>query len=998
MVAGDQAIALPGHRARTVLAVLLARANQWTSSDVLIDSVWGESPPATAGKALGVHVSHLRRALGEGGRAIVTVPGGYLIDLHEHELDALVFEAQAARGRTQLAAGSLGPAAESFSAALRLWRGSAYADFVYEEFAQSEILRLEELRLATIEDHIHAQLGLGPPPAELVTTLRVLSLEHPLRERLWAQLMTALYRSGRKTEAMMAYQQAVRVLGEELAFAPGPALSRLAEQIRLNQLEIPAPTPERHNLPLHLDRFVGRGDQLDRVEKLVQNHRLVTLKGVGGIGKTRLALEVARRFLGLRADGVWLVPLASLILPQLLPLQLATALSLDGADRERLVGALAEWSALVVFDNCEHQRDAVAEFVEELLQRCPHLSVLATSREPLAVPGEVVVDVPPLGLPAPSGDADESEAVQLFLDRTGHRRLELSGEDLQAVAEICRSVDGIPLAIELIAARLQTTTLAEIAARLDDQLALARVRGGSRPARQLSMEAAMEWSYRLLDRPSRRSFKRLSIFHGSGFTRDMAVAVLGEETDRVDDALARLVEASLLVFDTGSPGRYRMLRIVRQFGQRRLEASGQADEVRRRHAVHFLGAVQPHLAPQAERMAVLERERGNLRVALAWAVASDQDMAQSLVASLGDLWLWRGDYLEAGDWCQRVLSLPGGRLTVERTKCLYWSALVGLHAGSEEAPALAARLKEAAAASGDEVLVALPSLVEAQHTWQRGLLAGTARAAAAAVRRLHLSPELECEALGLLGWAELLRGHFARVEDVIERMQAAAARTDQPPERLQADNLSAGLEWWRGDLRTAEGSLGRVVATGRTVGAPGVVLRSQLELLALLIGTERIDKAAEGLRRLDLLRPVAGAVELAEAHILAGRVRLRCQESGADAILAEGLEGAVSGHNRIVIVKAIRALAELALTTGDPAGAAALLGAEERMRMRSSMVWPGLEQRLLEADRLAIRELLGPVGFQQAWRRGLAMSLAGVVGLARSRLASSAAGMGPSVG
>lgn len=447
----------------------------------------------------------------------------------------------------------------------------------------------------------------------------------------------------------------------------------------------------RHNLPVELSSFLGRDAEIAELQRLLGTTRLLTLTGSGGVGKTRLALNTAAGLLGVAADAVWLVDLAPLSDPLLVPQAVAQAAGVREEPGRPLLATLATalgvGRVLLVLDNCEHLVGACAHLAEELLRACPDLRVLATSREPLGVPGEVAWLVPSLDLPAAGADVSREElgrspAVQLFVERARAARpgFALTGENGPAVAEICRRLDGIPLAIELAAARVRILAPDEIAARLGDRFRL--LAGGSRtaPPRQQTLRAAVDWSYDLLTEPARRLFERLAVFAG-GFTLDAAEAVCagGEiETDGILDLLSRLVDRSLVLAEPqDGPGdgieatRYRLLETLRAYGADRLAERGEADRVRARHTAWLA-----EMAEQADRafrgpeqarwLRWAEREHDNARAALAWALEREEaELAVRLTASLAWSWLVHLRWSEGLDWAQRVLALPRAAPTRE---------------------------------------------------------------------------------------------------------------------------------------------------------------------------------------------------------------------------------------------------------------------------------------------------------------------------------------------
>ena len=514
--AGDPLV-LAGGKLAALLAVLALRAGQVVSAERLMDDLWGPDAKASAANSLQGLVSKLRRVLPAG--VVVTRPPGYLLAVAPEAVDVGRFERMVVAGREAAAGGDAAAAAELLREALGLWRGPALAEFAYDEFAQSEVVRLGEARLAAFEDRIEADLACGCH-AELIGELQALVSEHPLRERLRGQLMVALYRSGRQADALRCYQDGRTTLVDELGIDPGPALQRLEAAVLAHDpaldppavtrtddvAEVPGLPSAGRSLPWaamtgSLTSFVGRTTELVEVTKLMGEARLVTITGPGGAGKTRLAVEVGTQLQASVPDGVWLVELAPLSDPSSLPRAVAAVLGVreptsvaptpgggpEGPPREEewLVEYLGAKNALLVFDNCEHVVEAAAGLVQRLLAHCSQLRVLATSREPLAVPGEVQWPIPPLGSPvvgASEAEVASSEAVRLFTERAAavQPSFILTPKTALVVADICRRLDGIPLAIELAAARVKVLPVAQIAERLDDRFHL--LTGGMRTA------------------------------------------------------------------------------------------------------------------------------------------------------------------------------------------------------------------------------------------------------------------------------------------------------------------------------------------------------------------------------------------------------------------------------------------------------------------------------------------------------------------------------------
>jgi predicted ATPase/DNA-binding SARP family transcriptional activator len=666
---GEAPVRVPGAKERALLADLVVNAGRVVSADRLVEDLWGEDPPGNPANTLQGRVSALRRALGPSGSGlVVTRPPGYLLEVDRERVDAARFEGLVAEAEAAGPARAAGLLAE----ALGLWRGAALAEFADRPWAQAEAARLEELRLGAREALVELRLATGGH-AGLVAELEALVAADPTRERPRGQLMLALYRSGRQADALGVYQQTREVLAEELGIDPSPELQRLHQAILVQDPALELAEADRHrprhNLPERLTSLVGRDRELREVAKLVEQHRLVTVVGPGGAGKTSVAVELARRLVGGFTDGVWLVELAGLRDPRLLAEVVVAALGLSEqaagpevpppSPAERLAGFVRDKALLLVLDNCEHLVEACAELVQRLLRAGPGLKVLATSREILGVPGEAVWPVPPLAVPAADAevltgpDADRPapevlagyDAVRLFSERAASAdpSFALDAASAPLVAELCRRLDGLPLAIELAAARVRALPVAELAARLDDRFRLLAGGGRTLDPRQQTLRATVDWSWELLEEPDRRLWRRLSVFSG-GWTVAAAEAVCaGDGLDAADvlDGLVRLVDRSLVVAVGGERARFAMLESLRDYGAERLAAAGEAETVAARHTAWFLELAEQAATHRTARrwLRLLDADYDNLAAALDRAMAArDPDTALRLAGALG--WYW----------------------------------------------------------------------------------------------------------------------------------------------------------------------------------------------------------------------------------------------------------------------------------------------------------------------------------------------------------------------
>jgi predicted ATPase/DNA-binding SARP family transcriptional activator len=677
---------LGGRRQRWLLALLLVEPAQAISSDRLIDQLWQGNPPRGAEGTLRVYVSRLRSALGE--NTLVARPPGYVLDIEAELVDAWRFERLYRDGRDALARGAAGLAANRLEAALALWHGAAYADVREGGVVADEARRLDELRLVAREERIDAKLLLGCH-ASLVPELERLVAEEPLRERLWRQLVLALYYSERQAEALAAYNRARTLLSESFGLDPSEELRALERAVLRQELAPAVSAVERHNLPAPLTSFVGRERELDDIAELLRAHRLVTLSGVGGAGKTRLALEAATRQIGAWTGGVWLVDLTAHADPLTTPSAVAGVLGVrerpDVSVLDGLVEHLRDEELLILLDNCEHLASACSELVHEVLRGCPSVRVLATSRIPLGTPGEVDYAVDPLPTPADdlSGEeVAEFASVRLFLDRARALRRDLAATaaDMTTVARICRELDGLPLAIELAAARAKTLSVDDIAGRLDDRFRFLRSWRRLAAPRHQTLRATIDWSYELLEATERDLLAALSVFAG-GFTLGSAAAICADgDLGRADELVSRLVESSLVVAGTRNGAtRYRLLETIREYAAERLDPPAKR-ELHRSHAEHFLEIAQ-HARTEdpvgkLEALEILDRERENLHAAMRWTIEARDDLAVPLAAALWRYWLIRGYRRQNLEWLEQALALPTGAPSPPRAIALAGAALL----------------------------------------------------------------------------------------------------------------------------------------------------------------------------------------------------------------------------------------------------------------------------------------------------------------------------------
>jgi predicted ATPase/DNA-binding SARP family transcriptional activator len=681
----DAPMPVRGTKQRALLALLALHRGKPVAADRLIDALWEDGRSANPANALQAQIGQLRRTLGA--EAIITSEAGYALSVQPDGMDAVRFEQLVAEGRQLLETGDVELASTTLAEALRLRRGEPLAEFAYAGFADAERAHLDELTLVAFEARTGADLALGRH-GEVIGELEAYCREHPHRERLWELLILALYRDGRQAEALRACTAVRDRLVDELGIDPGVALQELEARVLDQDPTLalagpdqrqPAPTQDPAptavgNLRERLSSFIGRRSELEQLGETVRSRRLVTLVGPGGVGKTRFAVEVAASLGDEYPDGAWLVELAGVTEPEGVAPAVAGALGAaasalgsphsTGSTVELILHHLTGRSLVVVLDNCEHVIDQAAALADTLVGAVPGLRLLATSREPLGVPGEVLVPVAGLTVEA---------AVELFGDRARAVQPGFStdGAAEQLAADICQRLDGLPLAIELAAARLRALPLATLAERLDDRFRL--LTGGARTTvpRQQTLRAVVDWSYELLFEDERRLFARLSVFAG-GCDLEAAESVCADDLvprHEILDILSRLVDKSLVTVDVGpTTARYSQLQTLWQYAREHLVDSGEADEFHERHArwyLDFAEEARPGLRGHdgIEWRARLETELDNLRAALDWFIGrGDAPSALAVVGRVAYLWFLRADFHEGYRWSRDALAVddPAG--------------------------------------------------------------------------------------------------------------------------------------------------------------------------------------------------------------------------------------------------------------------------------------------------------------------------------------------------
>ncbi|ASW53918.1 BTAD domain-containing putative transcriptional regulator [Plantactinospora sp. KBS50] len=1092
-VVGDDGTPVPvaGTRLRRLLILLALDPGRVVATGRLVAGLWAGSPPAAAANALQALVSRLRRILPDG--AVESHPTGYRLAVPAEAVDLVRFERLAATGRRLLPTDP-GRADAVLTEALDLWRGPALADLDGAEVTAGLLARIDEVRLGAVEDRIQARLALGAADA-LVPELRDLVTAYPLRERPAAQLIRALRAAGRTAEALSAYERFRAELADQLGVDPSAELAALhldllrtpdpaptlggpagADRAGADRARAPgagpataprdratgpadaAPPPVTSNLPAPLSSFVGREQDRARVAALVRASRLTTLTGPGGAGKTRLAVESGRALLGDAPGGVWLVELAPVTDPDEVPHTVLSALGLreqalvagnrarvpaaEPVDPiDRLAAAIGSRRLVLILDNCEHLIDAAARLAGRLLGACPQLRVLATSREPLGITGEALRPVDSLALPPPDVGAERAPdypAVRLLIDRAAAVRpgFAVTADTVAAVAGICRALDGMPLAIELAAARLRSMTPAQLAARLDDRFRL--LTGGSRTAlpRHQTLRAVVDWSWDLLDGSERALLRRLSVFAGGATGEAVERVCAGPDlaAEDVFDRLTALVDKSLVVLVDGPAPRYRLLETIREYGLSRLVEAGEADRVRRTHAEEYLAvaeAADAHLRgpDQLAWLGRLSAEHDNTITALRWAITADKATAIRFVAALGWYWWLRGHRVEGVGYARQVLGDPEAEAQAPAESYAHAyavTAMLVMAAGQGDLAEGQAWLSRAAALAGphrahnpllrlieptaaaiesyfsgpqldimdrlfDDPDVWVASTARIFHALSEQNLgrpdetaAAHLRAAAAGYAALG---ERWGSAFSLMGLADLIsrRGDHGQAAECYQqalRMLHELRIAEDVPEvqaRLAHELWHLGehtraLELLAEAEREAE-RLGSDDSRAAVVYTHADILRSTGDWPA---ARERLDRGAElleGKRTAQQTR----AVFCSSRAVVAGADG---DLAAARTMHAEALRLAFDSHDAPVIGIVLVGYADLALRAGRPESAAVLLGAAAGVR------GGGPDRSLLDGRRIeaAVREALGPAGFADAYARGLPTTADGAAELVRAAL------------
>jgi predicted ATPase/DNA-binding SARP family transcriptional activator len=952
-------VSINGLKRRQLLAVLIAAGGVEVSADRLGEALWEEEPPETARATLQSHVSRLRRALAPD--PLVRGSGnGYAVDLDLVDLDAARFEdlARSATGDDRI------PVLER---ALGLWRGDAFGEVAELPGVRGEALRLEELRLTVMEDLVEARLDRGED-ARTVAELEALVAAHPLRERFWRQLMLALYRSGRQAEALRRCADLRSMLRDQMGLSLSPAALALEAQIIADDASLlrPSTRPTRAAVSALARReptqLIGRDGDVTAVRNALAQRPIVTICGPGGVGKTRLAMAVAAACAEQFAQ-VAVVELASVRDADAAVPLIATALDVEQHQHLTLARTIEEFildrAVLLLLDNCEHVLDAVVPLVQRLCRHCLRLTVLATGREPLGLPGESVHLLTPLRVPAAGAgdDARSAAAVELFVERAAEARpgFELDDASLAPVAEVCRRLDGLPLAIELAAARMRSMGVDALAARLDQRFSLLAGQRASVDPRHRSLHALVEWSYELLDPVDREAFTHLSTFTGSfDLTAAEAVCRPGRAVEGSARVVIDLVDKSMVQLVDPEEPRYRLLETLREFGQERLRDAGSLAPVERRHRQWYLdvaekAAIAMDSADEGRWAARIDRDLDNLRAAHGSALqAGDLAVAAGLVVALREYSFRRVRYEIAG-WGEATMQMDGFESAAAAPVVLGVVAYGHWVRGDlETAIALARRSIAVAGERG------VPSSGLAERVLGNALFySGETRAALQWMERMVTaaeasgSPAALSHALYMSSVAATSIGETARGAMLAEQAASVAERCGSPTARSQA--------------AYAQGLALRATDTGRAERA--------LRLAA--------DLGEEGGNR--WIRAFA----LTEVHWLSAQ-----QGRVADGLrgFAEVIDMWYRGGDWANLWLSMRHVLGILADLGAHRAAAVLHGALVAAGAAAALPFEPGDAKQLAAEANRARDVLGAAEFAAAVRNGAAMSDADAVAFVQAEI------------
>jgi len=966
----------------------------------LFDALWPHLAPAAAGNNLRRTLHYSRRSLEpdrtgssylhtQGEYIELSSPAGLVIDVEQ-------LEQAAARARRSAVI-------EDYHAALALYGGELLPEDRYEDYAiaRREIVHRLHLSLLLELGRLHER---RQERRFSVVAYQRVAASDPMHEEAQAALMRLYALDGQRGQALQQYRLLAAALEDELGVAPDPATQRLHEEIRSGRFPGEAdsggPAPvrlPRTNLPHALTTFVGREAEMATVREMLAGYRLLTLTGAGGSGKTRLALEVARSLLEQYADGVWFVELAALSDAGLVAEAVIKGLGLKEQPGRSAATSLADYlqnrQLLLVLDNCEHLSDAVARLAHSLLRRAPRLTILATSRQPLEVLGEAVFAVPPLTLPGAtwsSGELLAFEAIHLFMERARLTRPAFAPTPANSatVVQICRRLDGLPLAIELAAAALHTASLDEIAAGLDDRFAL--LTRGNRTAlpRHQTLRAVIAWSYALLDEDERKLFKRLSLFAGSASLEAVETVCnrLGDLTFGVRDGVTSLLEKNLLRRHEGPDGELRsgMLETIQAYAREQLASSGEMKALAEAHARYYLGlaeAARDELSgpEQAIWLEQLEADHDNLRAALRWAESQgDAETGLRLAAALWRFWLMRSYFGEGREWCARVLGQASADSALVATVLKGAGAFSYRQGDYEEARAYFERALASARGLDDRQNIAdllnnLGLVSQAQgHYAQAQALYRESLALTRALGDVHGSGRT----LNNLGLVALYQGEYAAARSRLAECLAIAREVGNKGTEDNALNNLGMLAIYEEGYGEARALNEERLALARQLGNK-YGIASALHNLGYVASCLGDHAAAQALyeESLAIARELGDRGTMAFAlQNMGGVAAQRREYDRAWGLYRQSLAIAADIGDRYLVARILEEAAGLSATQGAAAKAARFGGAAESLRAEIGAARPPAERATFEQEIAAARATVDERVWTAEWARGRLMT------------------------
>lgn len=958
----NEPIRLPTRKIEALLAYL-ALHPEAQAREKLAALFWGDVSDQQARVSLRYALGQLRKTLGgdvlRADREVAQLNPDFPI-----WIDAKEFQQIADRGG-QNAATDL--PIQTLKEAISRYRGDLLADF-YDDWIFPEREHLRQLYLDALLQLTQQYRAQSQYVQAIETAQRVLESD-PANERAHQHLIFCFVAQGNRQAALQQYENCVRALREELAIDPAPETTALYEWIKQTRDGSISPAARITNLPIPFTSFIGRGQEVAQIKAALtpnlfrtgtgEQVRLLTLTGAGGSGKTRLSIQAATDLIDAYDDGVWWVELAPLADDALVPRAVANALGVRESPQQPLLESLSnflhEKQVLLVLDNCEHLLDACAQLARALLGECAKLSILATSREPLGFIGETVLGISTLAFPDPNATSltdllIEYEAVRLFVARAKavNSRFELNMQNASAVAQICAHLDGIPLALELAAARVKELSVEEIAARLVDRFNfLTRGNRGALP-RQQTLRALFDWSYDMLAEPERVLFRRLAVFAGGWELAAAAQVCAGDALDTRDvmELLSHLVDKSLVEKEVREETRYRMLETIRQYAQSKLVEANEEARIRQDHTLFFAEWVEqaesdifsPRHAFWLNR---LDAERDNLRAALEWAVKNNPLVALRIAKALGYYWELRSAWGEARLWYEQALSTTPDAPVKLRVYSLGWAAALGYRLGrkGDSSPFQQDSL-DLARQSQDKALIAFALWHLNVQEPQRGTVLEEALALARETKSPYVLPGV----LISLGEMCVATYDYGQAEAYFQEA-AEIARTMYSPHAQAYSLLMSGyLAFLRGDMIRVRADLDAGLARAREL-QHNFYIAHFVELWG----------------RVDLVdRDIASA----RAHLKHSLTML--QDSGTRRCLAHGLEG----------------WARVALAQGETRRAARLLGAITADLKNLGLSLVPVEQGMYDQTLTAVQQHVDAASFQAEWIAGERLNLEQAIELA----------------